>query len=260
MELKRPPFRSGWPGRLGRILTLAAVLSAGAAAAQEGAAPATLLIRVVDDSTGEPIRRAEVTLGVLRPLLTDSGGRLRIPGIEPGGVTLKASRLGYRPQRIDLMLAPGAELDVEIALREEYLALPSVVVEVKQLDGRLRAVRFYDRTRRGRVLAWDWHALRDTHQDAEAFLGRIPGFTLRPAGGDTAWVLESHRGPGTAPCAARVLVDGQATDARRLTSLRMEHVAGIEAYLGPATTPPDIAALASGAQCGVVVIWTRIGP
>jgi hypothetical protein len=243
------------------VLALILLLAAGAAAAQDAGAPATLLIRVVDDSTGAPIPRAEVTLGVLPPALTDSAGRLRIPGIDPGGVTLKASRLGYRPQRIDLMLAPGGELDVEIALRAEFLALPRMVVDIKIMDARLRDVRFYERRGGNRVHSWDWHALRETGGgDAENFLKRIPGFTLRPAGGDTAWVLESHRGPGTAPCAARVLVDGQLADARRVTTVRLEHVAGIEAYLGPATTPPDIAAMASGAQCGVVVIWTRTGP
>jgi hypothetical protein len=239
-------------------LALCLLLVARGAVAQD--ARATLLVRVLDDSTGAPIARAEVTLGVLPALLTDSTGRLRIPGIDPGGVTLKASRLGYRPQRVDLVLAPGGELDVEVALRAEYLVLPRVVVDVKQLDGRLRDVRFYLRRGGNRTLAWDWRALRETGRDAEGFLKRIPGFTLRAAGGDTAWVLESHRGPGYAPCNARVLVDGQMADARRLTTVRMEHVAGIEAYLGPATTPPDIAAMASGAQCGVVVIWTRTGP
>jgi hypothetical protein len=220
---------------------------------------ATLRIRVVNDSTGAPIHRAEVVLDDGSPLITDSVGRVQLTGVDPGERSLKASRLGYRPQRIAVRLAPGAELEVEVALREEWLALPDLVVTVKELDARLRDVHFYERRRSGSGIAWSWRDLRDLPSDPQGFLTHIPGFTLRPAGGDTLWVLESRRGPGIAPCPVSVLVDGRAADARQLNSLRLEHIAGIEAYLGPASTPADVAVLTGGSRCGVVVIWLRSG-
>jgi hypothetical protein len=221
---------------------------------------AVLRIRVVDDSTGAGIARAEVLLDGHSALLTDSAGRLRLGELPAGESTLKASRLGYRPERIAVRLAPGEQMEVDVALRPQLLALPELVVDVKAMDARLREVRFYERRRQGLGLAWDWHDLREGAATTREFLDRLPGFSVRPAGTDDGWVLESHRGPGVAPCTALILVDGQLADPRRLASIQLDQIAAVEAYLGPASTPTEIAVLTSGARCGVVALWIRTGP
>lgn len=245
-------------GRIAAVLLLCLAARAGAQGGR-----ATLEVRVLDDSTGAPVPNAEVAVDSLRVLRTDSAGRLRYYGLAPGERSLKVSRLGYRPQRLVVRLAAAREMAVEVALSPAPLLLPEVRFVLKEMEGRLREVRFYERRRRGGGVWWGWREIRSVAPggDVETLLSRLPGFRVRPGAGDSTWSVVSHRGPGLPDaCAARVLLDGQPVDGRRLSGLSAEHLAGVEAYAGPATTPAELAGLAPGARCGVVALWSRNGP
>ena len=243
--------------RLAAVLLLVLAARAGA---QGGM---VLEVRVLDDSTGVPVASAEVAVDALPMLRADSAGRVRYYGLLPGAHSLKVSRLGYRPQRLEVRLLPARGLAVEVALRPAPVLLPEVRFVFKEMESRLREVRFYERRRRGGGVGWGWREIRAVAPggDVETLLGRLPGFRVRQGAGDSTWTVVSHRGPGLPEaCAARVLLDGQPVDGRRLSGLSASHLAGVEAYPGPATTPVELAALAVGARCGVVALWSRSGP
>jgi hypothetical protein len=249
------------PTSPGRALLLTACLLL--AAPGQLRAQTSLSVLVLDDSTGFPIPRAGITVDSLLVVHTDSAGRMRYYGLPAGERTVKISRLGYRPQRLAVRLAPGGEMALEVALRPEPISLPEVRFILKMMESRLRAVRFYERRRLGGGLAWGWREIQAVAGggDVETLLSRLPGFRIRRAPGDSAWVVVSQRGPGLPEaCTAQVLVDGQPADGHRLSGLEVEHLAGVEAYAGPATTPAELASVARGSRCGVVALWTRVGP
>ena len=237
----------------------ALVLAASAAPAQS----AGLRVRVVDEDSGAPIIRAEVRLESGRAALTDSAGMLYLAGIPAGEWGLKSTRLGYRPQRIRVRVANGRDLEVEVALRPLPVALPTLRARAKRVEARLRTARFYERRRSASGTSWDRGQLdaMGPPGDLRALIPRIPGFSLQQTGGDTSWIILNNRGPGLPQvCPVRVLVDGQPAGSGRLSGLEVAHLAGMEAYAGPATAPADLAVLADGARCGLLAIWTLVGP
>jgi hypothetical protein len=220
--------------------------------AQSGA----MVIRVVDDSTLAPIPGADLLLDIGRLLRADAQGMLRMSDLAPGEWTLKAMRVGYRPQIVVVRVPAGGELQVEIALRASAVPLPRMIIEGKRLDAGLRRSGFYGRRLSAPTLSWDWREI-ERHapgSDVTAVLERIPGYRLVRS--DSGWSLVSGRGAaGTSDvCVAALLLNGQRTDPARIGSLPMDQIAGIEAYPGPARTPAELAA--GGSRCGVVAIWT----
>lgn len=247
--------------RLAFVVACAGVCMAAAAAGAQRYRPG-IHVRVVDDSTGAPIPRAEVLLDSTVRVTTDSAGYLYLAGLGGGERTLKAARLGYRPQRLIVRVSRAFDLEVEIALRALPHALPELIAVAKRADARLAAVGFYERKLRGGGVSWNWEEIDEVTpgRTVESLLPRVPGFSVLRLGGDTAWVVVSNRGPGVpGACRAAVLVDGQLAGPGRLASLPVDHVVGLEAYAGPASAPAELAVLTNGARCGVVALWTDTG-
>jgi len=135
-----------------QALLLALAASAAPLSAQ---GPGAMAIRVVDDSTGMPVGRAEILLDVGRLLHTDGAGQLRMPDLSPGEWTLKAMRVGYRPQFVVVRVPSGGEVQVEIALRPQAVHLTGIPAIGKRLDRRLARTRFYERRGHGPTVSWD---------------------------------------------------------------------------------------------------------
>lgn len=238
-----------------RRLLLALLALIAPAAPLSAQSPGSMVIRVVDDSTGAVAGRADILLDIGRLLHTDERGELRMTGLAPGEWTLKAMRVGYRPQFVVVRVPSGGELQVEIALRRETLALPAIVGIGKRLDRRLARARFYERRKHGPTVSWDWREIRRMPPgDLPYLLERIPIF--RVVRTDTSWALVSGRGQLGLPgeCVVTLVLDGQRVDPARLAGLPLDLVAGVEAYPGPARTPAELGA--GGARCGVVALWT----
>ncbi len=118
-----------WPDR--RLIALAAlglVLWSPGAAGQPGPGSesgfdrttpeglAVLSGQVVDRRTGAPLPFAAVSVGD-RDLVADAEGRFALFGLAPGEVEVVARVDGYRPQTVEVSLALGDDLEIEIALR-----------------------------------------------------------------------------------------------------------------------------------------------
>lgn len=246
-----------------RLLAACAGLALAAAGAEAQRYRPGIRVRVVDDGTGAAIRRAEVLLDSTVRMVTDSAGEVYLAGLGPGERTLKAGRLGYRPQRVVVRVSSSYDLEVEIALPAMPLRLPEMLAVAKRVEARLAAVRFYERQVRGGGVSWDREQIDAVAGGGtlETLLQRMPGFSLRRLDGDTAWVVVSNRGPGVPrACETPVLVDGQVAGSERLRALAVDYLVGLEAYAGPASAPAELAMLSNGARCGVVVLWTDSGP
>jgi hypothetical protein len=108
----------------------AAAPPAAAAAAATAVATGTLVGRVTDGGTGEPLPGATVALaGTRYGAAADAEGRYRI--VAPAGVyTVEARMVGYAVRRVEgVEVADDETLPLDLALEEESLDLDEVVVE-----------------------------------------------------------------------------------------------------------------------------------
>ena len=103
------------------------------AARVRAAIPVTLLIRVIDSSSGSPLPNAEVSTPSRRRL-TDAEGNVRFPWPEGGAISIRVRQLGFR--YADRTLHRGTsrtatEDTVVVALAHAVFALPQVVTQAE---------------------------------------------------------------------------------------------------------------------------------
>ncbi|MEX2584631.1 MAG: TonB-dependent receptor [Gemmatimonadota bacterium] len=101
----------------------------GRVADQEGAALSDVLVSLA----------SEPGVAAIRTVLSDAAGVFRFAGIEPGGYSLTAQRLGFVPAEVDLSLAAGESRSVEILLSTDTLVLEGVVARARRQQDRERA-------------------------------------------------------------------------------------------------------------------------
>jgi hypothetical protein len=84
--------------------------------------------------------------------------------------------------------------------------------------------------------------------------GNRPGMVI---GSDTVTGPES----GGERCAIRVGLDGRLQDSGfSVNDVNPEEIEGIEAYMGVATIPIEFSTVQRNGICGLIMIWTRVGP
>src|SRR5712691_7892881 len=127
------PISEGRPMRLFNSrapLSVVAVLSlvagaAGVAAAQQGA----VVGRVTDQTTGQPLVNARITVpGTSLLAATNADGRYRLANVPPGQVTVRATLLGYAAGHQTVTLGPGETAEADFPLQLAAFSLDEVVV------------------------------------------------------------------------------------------------------------------------------------
>lgn len=235
--------------------------------------PAVLRVEVVDDSTGQAVPRARVRVsGIARAEETDAAGTVALRGVTPGVHLVQVDRPGYAMRRFRVITQPGDSLDLEVGLVAQQ---EEVVLETLRVTswGRRRALidnGFYERQRQGsrsRFLTRDEVAAMRPNRTTDLFY-RIPGFMLTASGRSGRLELQTTRGPSglrSRKCVADVYMDGIRMGAAterdalgELDAIAPEDIEAIEAYVSAATIPPQFNT--TGSACGVVAIWTRMGP
>lgn len=96
---------------------------------------ATLRGRVRSEQTGLPLPHVfvEALSGSLRYIaVTDEAGRYRLPAVPPGRWTVRAFSLDHAPLSVDLEVAPGGELALDLALRLRPVGLPPLMAAVRR--------------------------------------------------------------------------------------------------------------------------------
>jgi hypothetical protein len=231
---------------------LAVVALAIAARSVPGQAQSGVVVGVVTSlPTRQPLGGALIEIaGTNRRATTDSAGNFRIGGIPGGDFTVKTRAIGYEAATMAISIAVGGTVRLDLELRPLIVDLPGVSVEASPRDARLRG--FHDRRAAGfgRFITRKDIEARDPRDSKELFRG-IPG--VRVVGNR----LQMTTGM-TRRCLVQYFVDGlhiSQPSSDILGEFRPRDVEGIEVYRGPAETPPAFSQ--GGAECGVIVIWTR---
>ena len=119
-----------------RLVTsvLAAVAAVGAAlpsALTAQGAGGTVVGRVTDAATGQPIQQARVLVqGTQNGALTAENGRYSLRVTTSGAVVLEVSRIGYEAKRVTVTVSGNAPITQDVALAQAAFSLSAVVTTV----------------------------------------------------------------------------------------------------------------------------------
>jgi len=87
----------------------------------------TIMGRVTDDATQQPLRGATVTVGARRTL-TQADGRYVLTGVPEGAGTIQVRMLGYAPVDQAVTVGGGQTIVLDIAMTAQAIGLSAVVV------------------------------------------------------------------------------------------------------------------------------------
>jgi len=124
-----------WPLRPLALAT-AVLLAPGLAIAQT---TATVQGTVTEVGTGAPMAAVSVSISGILQATTDARGSYRISGIQPGEVSLRVRRLGYKGIIIPVTLSAGQVLTRDIQITSSAISLDEVVITGTTGDERRKA-------------------------------------------------------------------------------------------------------------------------
>lgn len=248
------------------LATFAALLCAGALHAQPTLQ--TIRGRVVDANNNTPVataalRMVEESGNAAVTGQTDFGGRFSIRVPIAGTYRVTAERIGFSVTTSDpVVVAAGANVEVEVRMEPAAVALESVGVRVRQTPPFRdpRAARFWERHDRNR-------GIYITPEQIQARRAVTTTDLLRETRGVLIGGDRFHGGQpvllgvsSIRACRPTLYIDGRrrpmANDERLEDFIDREKLWAIEiypeAYEAPSELPPD-----DNFRCGVVAIWTR---
>ena len=178
---------------------------------------------------------------------TDVDGKYVLGGLPAGTQILRARKLGYGPQTVQVDLRPGQ-------VTESNIALPAATVLAK-VD--VKAERASNVARKGfeeRKKVGGGYFLTDrdieNRPDMVSVLQGLPSLRIQRRNMSTSITIE--RGPTV--CVPSVYLDGRPSTVDELTLIRPEEVYGVEVYTHAAEIPAQFLGIN---QCGSLVIWTK---
>lgn len=247
------------------VASLVGVVSLAFAVAPTAGAqsPARDLRGMVIDTAGRPLPNAEVRImDLARATRTDSNGKFVMAGIKDRIVDVAVRRLGYEMRVVRVSMMNGEGDDARIVLRAEPVVLAGVAVEAPEAPHPF-FIEFEKRRSRGIgtfLTERDLDKL-NTSLPSDAFR-TLPGMRLvRLNNGGSGVRFSSTQGMRNSrggECVPTIWVDGQAAPGMEIDDVRAGDIHGIEIYRGASTVPSQFSgAGGGGAQCGVIVIWTR---
>lgn len=247
------------------LLTVAGTVAPKALQAQ--AAGGTVVGRVTDAATGQPIQQARVLVqGTQVGSLTAENGRysLRVPST--GAIVLEVSRIGYEAKRININVTSGAPITQDVALSQAAFSLSAVVTTV---TGQQRKVELANAT--AQVNVAEKIAELPVQNMGQLLSGRAAGVQVVSAGATGAGSRIRIRGQASLSLSNDpvVIIDGVRMTANagsssigvggstpsRLDDLNPEEIENIEVVKGPS------AATLYGTEAanGVINITTKRG-
>lgn len=147
------------------------------AAAQSGVVQG----QVWDITMTEPLAGVSVIIeGTTQGAITGANGRFVIRGVPLGGRSLVTSRLGFRTNRAVVMIRGGEPVEVTLALEEQPIEIPEIVVERVMLTGgrtNIRAIPGSAHYVGPRELE------RFRHNDIQRILRDVPGGNIQEEDG-----------------------------------------------------------------------------
>ena len=232
---------------------------------------------VADGDPSPPLFGADVSIPALNlAVRTDSLGQFAIRGIPKGSFRINVRHVGYNTIAVDGRFAGTDTIAADFALIPVAVGLDTVrVVGSEGVHGKF--LEFEDRRAHG---SGAFLTRADLEKDKDRQLGEIlaklPGVRINRYGSESAvasarWSGGAGRGGDAmdrmkgAPrgCYAQVYVDNMRVFSANvgealfnINSIAPSTIQGIEYYPSRAQTPIQYAT--SRAECGTILIWTRI--
>jgi hypothetical protein len=240
------------------------------ALAQEG----SIRILLVAEETGAPLANAQAVLDGSVHALADAGGVLAFPALPPGRHQVEVSYPGRVSQVVPLEVAAGRETSLRVALARRPVELPGIRVEAEKKYVPPR-IREFERRRAGGnghfITSGDIERQKP-HHTTDLFR-MVPGvevvwtpqgaYKLRMRGSTP--ILSGRPGPGSAApdCQVLYFIDGMMHPLPHYADepilidriISPVDIEAIEVYRNSAQVPGQYRR--RGAECGVVLIWTR---
>jgi hypothetical protein len=237
----------------------AASLAALLFASSLGAQAAGTLTGTVATADGTPVGSARVrVVGTALTTVADAKGTFRLADVPAASHKLDVRMLGYTPLEQAVEIVAGATFHVNVVLVPVPLEAMDIVEKSALTPG---LVGFEDRMARGPGTFFNREAiLRMQARQFTDILRRVPGLQVRPMAGSYGNVSIQTRGSG---CQVLFYMNGTAfpmpADFPINNYVSPEDVVGVEVYSGSSEIPAEFNS-SKNSRCGVVVIWTRVGP
>ena len=209
---------------------------------------------LVRDARGAPVGNALVTLpSADTSARSDADGRFTVGLLPAGSQLVRVLRLGHGPLTAQVDLRPNQIVDALFDLPPATV-LPKVnVVADREVGLRQRA---FDE-RRGNSNGFG-HYIDATQlrgqSDVTTSLRTVPSLVVQRRGFDTS-VMIMRGGVG---CTPTIFLDGRRSSLDELRVYAPSDMYGIEVYNSAQTTPSEF--ITPGfSNCGVIVVWTKLG-
>jgi TonB-dependent SusC/RagA subfamily outer membrane receptor len=240
---KRTSGRGLGPLRFARAAGLVACLACALPVA--GQEPGSIVGRVLDAATGQPVGAADVSIApVPTRAITNDLGWFVFPELQPGHYVVETGRVGYASDARVVAVAGDAVL-VEVRLAPRPIPVPGVDVVGGAAPG-------------AAVVRIDLSELPAPSGKAIDLLRRLVGVDVFQGSGEPG-SSASVRLRGSTSIAERreplVIVDGAPTSLLTLRDMPASDVASIEVLKGAAAA----AQYGSRGQAGVIVVRTKRG-
>ena len=222
--------------------------------AQSAAPTGASLQGSVRDQAGAPIGFAQVTVADIRGV-ADSTGRFFLTHLAPGAADVLVRRLGFSPRRVSMTLVEGRTDSLVIVLAAFPVELAGINTEAATM-GRLAD---FERHRiNGQGIYMDRAELekRRTPRLSDV-LRRMPGIRIVSDRAGRS-MLRMGRSSSARDCPPEFWIDGVRAQFLGVDDVPVGDIEALEVYRGPSGLPPEFNSRFSNAQCGAVVIWTRI--
>lgn len=248
---------------------LCTIACARPASAQTPSRLSTLSGRVLVDSLELPIVGAKLSIPALYlSAISDSLGRFRLTGIEPGRQVVTVVREGFETLRTSLAFAIADSVDADILLTR---IAPGAAQRIAKVDVTANAIPrgLEDFERRRRAGIGDFIMGDVIVKNANGLFGeairRIPGVVLtRPQSGFGAYASAGRGASRGRACFVAVMIDRSwVYEGKRgelpfdLNSISPETIAAVEYYRGASFIPAELEKERN--TCGVLVVWTKRG-
>ncbi len=247
---------------LSRVLLAIGCLWLGSVANATGQVPRVLKGRVLVDGTRRPLAGAEIVLMDLGSLArTDPAGVFQLT-VPPPPYRIQVRRIGFLSRAYRIKNTADT-LEVEFVLQPSAVQLESlsVIGKTEPISARLA-----DFERRRRISATgQFLGLEELTKHGDYRLGdalrRLRGVRVIPSGstGQTVVSMRGASGFSGDNCYLSVWLDGIQVSAPGrpydLEIQRIDRLAAVEVYTGPADTPIEFES--TGNSCGSLVLWTK---
>lgn len=231
------------------------VFPLGAQPGRPGVSSPTASLRgSVRDSSGAPIPFAYISVADVRGI-ADSSGRFQLVNLVPGPTKVLVRRLGFTPQRVAITLAEGRVDSLHLVLGTLPFELEGISTEATTF-GRMADFERHRVNGQGIYLDREELEKRRTPSLSEV-LRRMPGVRVATDRSGRTLVRMGRASWGR-DCPPEFWIDGVRAQFLGVDDVPVSDIEALEVYRGPSGLPPEFNARFTNAECGAVIIWTRV--